>query len=152
MTATTSQSNGHHDLIEGAIGRIWPGAQWSAAPLDDGMTNRNFKVTVTPPGQPERVVVVQEQLPADKAAEIGILRSNQMRIWPRMTEIGLAAELLLAVEDLGLTVVEFVSGTRLSDVQDRAVAIRLTARALRRLHDETRGDATPAWCRTRSTE
>jgi thiamine kinase-like enzyme len=143
MTVAITDANRHLDLISSVVDRIWPDATWTSEPLDDGMTNRNFKVTVTPVGQPDRVVVIQEQLPAAQAAEIGILRDNQMRIWPQMTAIGLAPELLRSFDDLGVTVVEFVSGTRLSDVTDRRLAIRLTAQTLRRLHDTTQGDATP---------
>ena len=32
--------------VRQAVARLWPGATWSAEPLDGGMTNRNFKVEV----------------------------------------------------------------------------------------------------------
>lgn len=142
MSATSPLPDTHIELVSEAIDRLWPGAAWTAVALDDGMTNRNFKVEVTPLDAPTRIVVVQEQMPAEMASAIGILRDNQMQIWPEMTRIGLAPELLEAFDDLGVTVVEFIEGTRLSDEPDRDLAITLTANALRRLHDHTRGDTT----------
>lgn len=131
------------ELVGAAITRRWPDATWRAAPLLDGMTNRNFDVEVHPVDEPARRVVVQEQLSEDAAAEIGILRANQRAIWPEMTRLGLAPELLANYDDLGVTIVEYVEGIRLSDHADRELAVRLTAQALHRLHEHTRGDTSP---------
>jgi thiamine kinase-like enzyme len=143
MTAPRQLADAHLELVGQAVDRVWPGAEWTAEPLEDAMTNRNFKVVVTPTGGEPRVVVVQEQLPVEMAYAIGIIRANQMTIWPEVTELGLAPQLLGAFDDIGVTVVEFVEGIRLSEVEDRELAIRLTGETLRRLHDHTRGVATP---------
>ena len=65
--------------VRQAVARLWPGATWSAEPLDGGMTNRNFKVEVQITDREQRTVVVQEQLPDALAARVGIHRENQVR-------------------------------------------------------------------------
>lgn len=122
-----------------SVERVWPGAQWTATSLDDGMTNRNYRVVVTPFEGPSMTVVVQEQLPPDMATSIGILRHNQMTIWPQAYSWGLAPEMIAVFEDIGTVVMEFVDGTRMADFDDRELAIRLTARALHDLHQRTAG-------------
>ncbi|WP_340536899.1 phosphotransferase [Nocardioides sp. GXZ039] len=146
MSQTQQLPTDQHALVGAAVERIWPDAAWDAEPIEDGMTNRNFKVTVRVAGDTPRVVVVQEQLAEDLAAAVGIRRSNQWRIWPEMTELGLAPALLGSFDDLGVTVVDFVDGDRAAEFADRDLVITLGARALRRLHDATRGDATPGLC------
>ncbi len=126
-------------VVGATVERLWPGASWTSEPLTDGMTNRNFKVTVTPPAGPQRMVVVQEQLPEPLARGVGISRENQLELWPAMFELGLAPELIAWLTDLGVSVTQFVEGDRLTDAPDRAAGIRLTAQALRQLHDHTVG-------------
>lgn len=139
----TEKAHQNQDVVATAVRKLWPGARWEVEPLADGMTNRNYKVQVHPAGEESRTVVIQEQLPPGPAYDIGILRENQMVIWPQMTEIGLAPELIAMFDDIGVIIVEFVEGTRLTDVEDRELGIRLTARALARLHDYTKGMRTP---------
>lgn len=134
----STESSGRPRCVECSVERLWPGATWTSQPLADGMTNRNYKVTVTPRDELPRVVVVQEQLPVELARSIGILRSSQLEIWPLAHEWGLAPELIAAFDDLGTVVMDFVEGTRMSDFDDRDLSITLTARAIAVLHQHTR--------------
>lgn len=125
--------------VRQAVARLWPGATWSAEPLDGGMTNRNFKVEVQITDREQRTVVVQEQLPDALAARVGIHRENQVRAMAMVLDLGLAPEVLGQWTEPRVLVSEFVEGALLSAVPDRVHATALVGQALAKLHKHTQG-------------
>ncbi|HEX3929392.1 MAG TPA: phosphotransferase [Nocardioides sp.] len=125
--------------VELALQRLWPGAAWSSEPLEGGMTNRNFKVVLESGPEAGRAVVVQEQLPDALAGVVGIQRRTQSLALEEIASLGLTPPVLAQLADLGVLVVDFVDGSLLSDVADRAGALTMLGQTLARLHAQTRG-------------
>ncbi len=99
----------------------------AAAPLDGGMTNRNFRVRFAPP-----VGEVMLRLPGRDTGLLGIDRRAELLAGERAAGLGIAPKVLYGDERCLVT--EFVNGSELDGDRLRA-APQAVVRGLRAFHD-----------------
>lgn len=134
-------SAAHRDL--GAVVQAhWPNRSWKSVPLDGGMTNRNWRVTVKSDTRDtrdtERDFAVQLLLSTDLAARIGINRSTQAQVMPIVEELKLGPKLVSWRQDNPCALItDFIGDTSSCGPQDRPRVILSVAAALARLHGHT---------------
>ncbi len=141
----TQSTAGEQDLTA-VVEWQWPGARWDAAPLDGGMTNRNWKVTVEAGAGGPRQYAVQLLLSDDAAARIGINRDTHARSMTVVDELGLGPNLVAWHRDQPKAIIsEYVECAQPSTTAERVRTARLAADALDLLHTRTTGADLPSW-------
>lgn len=135
---------GGQDLAA-VIDRQWPDAQWDAVPLDGGMTNRNWKVTVG--AGPDASSYAVQLLLSDAAAEhIGINRETHAKAMVVVDELELGPKLVAWHRDQPKAIIsEYVACAAPETAADRLHTAQLTADALHVLHTRTTGADLPNW-------
>ena len=112
--------------------RCLAGRTYTVAELGGGLTNRNYRVTVTGDDQPGDYVV---RISANESGLLAIDRVNErLNTW-RAWQAGVGAPVVEALPEENVMVVGFLPGRTLTaaDVRDPAVLPRLAA-AVRTLH------------------
>jgi thiamine kinase-like enzyme len=113
--------------------RCLSGRSYTVAELGGGLTNRNYRVTLTDEGKPGDFVV---RVSANESGLLAIDRVNErLNTW-RAWEAGVGAPVVEALPEDNVLVVGFLTGRTLTpeDVRDPATTRRV-ATAVRRLHE-----------------
>jgi thiamine kinase-like enzyme len=119
---------GVDDLCERVPG--WAGRAREVVPLDGGITNRNFRVTVA--GEAGSFVV---RSPGAKTDLLGIDRGHEREAAGQAATLGVGPEVVAFVEPEGSLVTRFVDGRTLSAADVAGPHLEDTARLLRQVHD-----------------
>jgi hypothetical protein len=132
------------DDLATVVERQWPGVPFDAAPLDGGMTNRNWKVTV---GTHEPQSYAVQLLLSDADAEhIGINRDTHAKAITIADDLGIGPKLIAWQRDSPKAIIsEYVECTPPHSGPDRIRTAQLTAEALSLLHAGTTGADLPGW-------
>jgi len=111
---------------------VLAGRSWRVTELPGGLTNRNLRVTTTDDGDPLDLVV---RCSASDAGLLGIDRDAESVNTAVAAETGVGPRVVEYRPDLGMLVIEFLSGVALenSSFADPGVLAR-SAEACRRLH------------------
>ncbi len=112
--------------------RCLAGRAYTVSELGGGLTNRNFRVTLTDGGRPGDFVV---RVSANESGLLAIDRVNErLNTW-HASEAGVGAPVVEALPEENVLVVGFIAGRTLTsaDLRDPATVVRV-AQAVRMLH------------------
>jgi thiamine kinase-like enzyme len=114
--------------VAAAVERLWPGRHANVAPLDGGITNRNFKVEV----DGEAFVL---RMGGKKTDLLGIDRAVEHAASLRAEEIGVGPAVVDFVESEGWLVTRFIEGRPIGaeEMRNPSVLPRV-AQSLRKIH------------------
>ena len=144
MSAATAPQSGYPATLQSVMDQVLPNGGWEATALDGGMTNLNWRVTES--GQ-ERELFVQLMMPADRAAEVGILRDVQRLALGVAHDLGIAPATVALLDEPAAIVTEFVIASPLPEAgPDRARALADLSGMLRRLHAVPAGPEFQSLC------
>ena len=128
------------DSIEGLLDRVpgWAGRSRVIAPLEGGITNRNYAVTI----DDARYVV---RAPGEKTELLGIDRSCEREAAERAAALGIGPEVIAFVEPEGSLVTAFVDAAPVTESDLQGHRLSDAATILRRFHDSPPIGATFDW-------
>jgi thiamine kinase-like enzyme len=116
------------DAAAQAVERLWPGRRAEAVPLEGGITNRNFKVTVDGSAYVLRMGGARTEL-------LGIDRAVEHAASLRAEEIGIGPAVIAFVQSEGWLLTRFIEGRRIPPDEIREpVELGRVAAALRKIH------------------
>ena len=116
------------DAAAQAVERLWPGRRQAVVPLDGGITNRNYKVTVDGSAYVLRMGGVRTEL-------LGIDRAVEHAASLRAEEIGIGPAVIAFVQSEGWLVTRFIEGRRIPpDEMREPKELGRVAAALRKIH------------------
>jgi len=121
-------TQGIDDLCERVPG--WAGRAREVMPLDGGITNRNFRVTLA-----DRAGSFVVRSPGKKTDLLGIDRGHEREAAEQAASLGVAPDVVAFVEPEGSLVTRFVEGRTLNATDVGGHHLEATGRLLRRVHD-----------------
>jgi thiamine kinase-like enzyme len=121
---------GSDSSVEALARRVpgWADAELTIEPVELGITNRNYKVTLST----GRAYMLR--LPGERTEVLGIDRANEAEAARRADELGIGPPVLGELPGVGTLVTEFVGGRHAADDAEFAARLPEVVDALRRFH------------------